>query len=210
MNPSKFFETQLKELVHDCLYGQLHYRTWRRLNKSFGGEADTMGVAVLFFVSTAEAHLNSCRLHLFRLLDDSKGSLSLKGLIKFAEENKGIFKREAKLNSTIVRHHKILDDLKPTINNLLEHRKKHFIHKSKEYLQRGYDKLYEEYNSTYKDYENVLTNFGEILNDYLELFKDETIIFRFLSENEEFENLKYFIRKGRVKVKEEIDKQIGK
>lgn len=210
MTPNKFFEAQLNELVHDCLYGHLHYRIWQRLNRGFGEEGDIFIVASLFFTSTAEAHLNSCRLHLFRILDDSKGSLSLKGLIKFAEENKGIFKREANLNSAIDRHYKILNDLEPTINNLLKHRKKHFIHKSKEYLLKGYEKLYGEYNSTYKDYQNVLNNVGEILEDYQGLFKEESFIFGFVGENEEFEKLKYYIKKGITKDREEIDSQIGK
>ena len=171
MNPTKFFEEQLNELDQDCFFGHVHYRTWRRLNKSFGSELETMEVASSFFVSTAEAHLNSVRLHLFRLLDDAKDSTSIFELIKYAENNKEIFRNQVRLDKALERHHKLLTKLNPTIENLRKHRKKHFIHKSKEYLNIGFDRLYKEYSATYKDYEKVLITIGEILNDYLELFE---------------------------------------
>lgn len=206
MNPTKFFEAQLKELVNDCLFGQFHYRTWHRLHRSFGSETETMDVAPLFFEGTAEAHLNSVKLHLFRLLDDAKGSTSIYELIKYAENNKKMFWNQVKLDNTLERHSKLLSKIKPTIENLRKHRKKHFIHKSKEYLNTGYERLYKEYSATYKDYEEVLKTIGKILNDYLKLFKDGEHSFEYLGEDEEFEDLKLYLRKGIEAIEKENEK----
>jgi hypothetical protein len=203
MNPTKFFEAQLKELVHDCLYGQLHYRTWQRLNRSFGNELETMEVASLFFESTAVAHLNSARLHLYRLLDVAKGSTSIYEIIKFAENNKEIFPNQVKLDSTLERHRKLMIKLKPSVENIREQRKKHFVHKSKKYLNIGYDKLYTEYSATYKDYEEVLIATSEMLNDYLVLLNKAPFYIGFPMEQDDFENLKYYLNKGIKAVEEE-------
>jgi len=196
MNPEKFFEAQLKELVQDCLYGQFHYRTWQRLNQSFGREKETMEVASLFFVGTAEAHLNSTRLHLYRILDNGSKVNSIYNLIKFAEINKEIFSNQSKLNRILEKHHKLLTTLNPIIENILKHRNKHFIHKSKEYLNLGYERLYKEYSGTYKDYREILEVIGEILNDILWLFKDGEFSFKFIDEDADFENLRYYLKKG--------------
>jgi len=64
MEATRFFEKLLRELIKDCFNGRIYYRTWQRLNKTFEGEADAIGIAISFFVSTAFAHYTSARLYL--------------------------------------------------------------------------------------------------------------------------------------------------
>jgi hypothetical protein len=72
VSPKKFFETQLEELMDDCLHGLMYFRASQRLNETFEKDANTIEAAVHFFVITSIAHLNSTKLHLFRIIDDAK------------------------------------------------------------------------------------------------------------------------------------------
>jgi len=208
MNPTKYFEKQLRELVIECLYGQLHFRTWKKLGESFLSDSEIWEVASLFFVSTAEAHLNSSKLHLFRLLDKTKGSISVYKLIDYARNHKNIFPNQEGLDIILKKHSEILKDLEPTINNLKKHRDKHFIHKSNEYFVKGYKILYQEFKSSYKGYGKVLTSIGNIFNDYSALINNSSFSFGFMEEDNEFENLKKYLQQGLEVIKGEYRKSI--
>ncbi|MBK6913005.1 MAG: hypothetical protein IPH11_04815 [Ignavibacteriales bacterium] len=150
----------------------------------------------LFFEFTAEAHFNCTRLHLFRIIDDTKGANSIKALVEFAEKHPEFFSSEIRFKDVIQRHKKLLKEAKPKIDILLKQRHKHFIHKSNEYLISGYDNLYKEYKSSYLDYFELLELIGRMLNEYLENLKGESYFFSVMDEQQEFDALINSLNKG--------------
>ena len=204
MSPKVFFQTQLDELIRDCLYGQMHFRAWQKINEALRRKTEALEVSPLFFNSTLLAHLNSTRLHLFRLLDTWKGAISIFDLIEYANKNKvSIFKNIGEFDVLYEQHKKRLNSFENLIKSLPEQRNKGIYHKSKDYITRGFDKLYEEYKTTYSDYDKILGAIGEILNDYLGLLEDREYSLKFVDEDIEFYNLLHFI----VKVMEAADKE---
>jgi hypothetical protein len=123
--------------------------------------------------------------------------LSIFSLIKFAENHDEIFKQQDDYNVIFNNHHKLLSSVSLKIQNLNKKRDKHFIHKSNEYLDKGYEKLYQEYLVNYKDYKILFEIFGKIINDYFGLLNDgKQTSFEIIGEDDEFESLILFLRKG--------------
>lgn len=196
MKPYDLFNKKLYELIQECIKGQIHYRLWKRLNESFGKEKNTIELFPLFFQFTAEAHFNCTRLHLFRIIDDTKGANSIKALIEFAEKHPEFFSSEIRFEEVIQRHKKLLKEAKPKIDILLKQRHKHFIHKSNEYLVIGYDNLYKEYKSSYVDYFELLESIDRMLNEYLDILKGESYFVIVKNEQQEFDALINSLKKG--------------
>ena len=144
----------------------------------------------IFFVITSIAHLSSTKLHLFRIIDDVKGALSIFSLIKFAENHNEIFEQQDDYNVIFENHHKPLSSVNLKIQNLNKNGDKHFIHKSNEYLDKDYEKLYQGYLVTYNDYKILFEVFGKIFNDYFGLLKEgKQTSFEIIGEDDEFDTI---------------------
>lgn len=137
------------------------------------------------------------------MFDESKGAVSIISLLKFVEKNEKIFNNGLIVKQVLKRQNERLDFIKPKLYSLNKHRNNEFIHKSNEYLQRGFEALHAEYSITNSDFEEIFNMTEIILKDYWSLLGKKEFTFERPGEEEEFSNLKKYLRKGIATIRNE-------
>jgi len=75
------------KLIEELLWADLHLKLWRRL-VDYSGQ---LHVANTFFTVTMKAHLDAALVHLFKIFDTHKDSLSIWKFMNYVETNPEIF-----------------------------------------------------------------------------------------------------------------------
>ena len=162
------FRRLLELQRHHCLRGQLHYRTWSRLNQSFSDQPDIGNLAPVFFAYTAEAHLNSALLILNRLIDRHSGALSIEVMLRHAESCAGLldYVSPEDVRKAIVQDRAKLASNADLIRRVQRHRNEQFVHLSNELLGPPHGVIPEADAFSYSAIQDLLSVTGEVLQRY--------------------------------------------
>ena len=178
-------------LQHHCLLGQLHYREWSRLNASFGAIPRAGNLAPIFFLYTADAHLNSSLLILNRLIDPRRDSLSI---ITFLRRARGLSAHFSYATPVIVREAVAKDQarlagLETTVSRLRTHRNEQFVHLGESLLSPPSHVEPPTGEISYSDIYTLLVTIGKVLNGYSLFLRNSTLHMEVAGEEQDFRYL---------------------
>lgn len=174
-NQKEYFKGHLETLHINCFQGILHIKVWEDLNEELKRRDDLYKKFNFFWLTTLKAQLEAAQLHLLKLFDKPKDSITIDRLVKFAEDNKEkLFNPEDldRVELEINAYRSEIIEFESIKSELIDIRNNHFIHLSKKYAG-DYDKLYENYSKMRGNIHEILLVCGEILNSFKELVSNE-------------------------------------
>lgn len=174
MDKKIFFRKHLDILYDNCFQGMLHIKVWNDIDKNLTN--NLYNRYSLFWLSTLKAQLEAAQLHLLKLFDKSKKSISIYELIKYAEENKDLLFKpgDCKLLVTELNDYSFeIQKYDDQIKNLIDIRNNHFVHLSKKHVT-NYDKFYSEYSTIRENINEILQICSEPLYTFKQLGFNES------------------------------------
>jgi hypothetical protein len=184
-------------LQRHCLLGQLHYRSWRRLNDLFRDAPRVGNLAVTFFISAADAQLNSALLILNRLIDRSRDTLSIRAFLRRVRGAARLFPHcpEGKVREEIAADEAALDGFDAAIKKIQSHRNEQFVHLSAGLLEPPFGVVAAD-SFTYDEILTLLTAIGAILNKYARCLRNDELWMQFVGEERDFKYVVELLSRG--------------
>ena len=197
-SPAEALKRLLDLLQHHCLLGQLHFRTWQRLNESFRDDPDVGNNAPLFFLYTADAHLNSALLILNRLIDKRRDALSLRRFLQRAKTDARHFSHSTPgaVREAVEKDVILLDGLEDTSERIRQHRNSQFVHLSERLIQPPFGVVPDSEGFAYADIGAILLTAGSMLNRYSLFLSGNEIWMQVAGEDSEFPYLAKLLHRG--------------
>lgn len=96
-NELTYFNNHLETLYINCFQGILHIKVWEDLDHGLHREKNLYRKFNFFWLTTLKAQLEAAQLHLLKLFDNHKKSVTIDRLIEYAEKNKGKLFRQGDL-----------------------------------------------------------------------------------------------------------------
>lgn len=171
MDESKYFEMHLNTLYKNCFRGKMHFNVWEDLNKSLKENGDLYKKYNFFWATTLKSQLEAAQLHLIKLFDKPKKSVTVDRLVKYAEQNKEKLFDSGDLNLLEIHIRDYKSDIKEygdEIDSIMDIRNNHFVHLSREHVN-DYDKLYDNYSEIRENIIEILLICGDILSTFKKL-----------------------------------------
>jgi len=182
-----------RRLIDEIHQADAHFKLWKRLQDYRADYPKELNQAAFFFIFTTRAHLDATLMHIFKVIDKTKGSLNIWKLLDVVEENLNIFSTEAfsqrmvdnewyetQVNSHIPITSKIvqgdrekLKKLERITSSLKTWRNKAIAHIDRQFLLDGVD-VAKQYPVKIGELEETITVLFEILNRYSYAYNSST------------------------------------
>lgn len=175
---------QFEEDIVGLLGEVYHLNSYYLLNKFLKEKSidqenlAAMNKAPAFFQLTLQSSQSAAIMGLAKLYEPpSRKSKGIFNFLNFVEANhKNIFSNEEHIkeelgrskdigHQTIKEHKKILEEVSPSIDNLIAWRDKSYAHNDKKFFNKQ-KLLSENFPITFSEFENLINIAGEVLNDY--------------------------------------------
>lgn len=175
-NELNYFKNHLETLYINCFQGILHIKVWEDLDEALNNEKDVYKEFNFFWLTTLKAQLEAAQLHLLKLFDKPKKSITIDRLIDYAENNKEKLFRPGDfefIEFEIRNYQSEIKDYESIKESLIDIRNNHFVHLSKKYAG-NYDELYKEYSKSRENFHEILLICGEVLSTFKDLVFNES------------------------------------
>ena len=91
----KRFLEYYQRLISEIHQADAHFKLWKRLQNYRTDSFEELNSAPFFFNFTIKAHLDAALMHIFKVIDKTRGSVNIWEFLGFVEKNLGIFSIEA-------------------------------------------------------------------------------------------------------------------
>lgn len=197
--PDEYLDRLLTRLTNECLNGLVHYQNWKLLNDFFRDQPEVAETAGAFFESTAHAHIDSATLRLYRLIDKTKGAVSIYTLLRFAKRNPGAFKAgtESDVTAAVEKAESLLAEVEGLLDHFQEQRNGYFVHISGAYFSEPARSVTEEYPVTFRDVYDSFVLVGKMLNAFRAPHSDSETLMEVFGVEDAFRSLVLHLEVGK-------------
>ncbi|WP_420453970.1 hypothetical protein [Rubrivirga sp.] len=208
--PGDHLDRLIERLTRECLNGIVHYQFWRHINDLGRDEPELIETAPAFFRSTFNAHIDCATLRLNRLIDTTRGAVSVYTLLRYAERHPQAFRAGGpdEVKEAVARGRAILGEVEDVLARFRKQRNAYFVHIAGDYFSEPQREVTEEHPVTFRDVHDSLQRIGRLISAIVGPHRDaELRLNEVIGIDESFQSLRHYLRAG-VQFEEEYRQQI--
>ena len=161
-------------LKDECIIARSQCNLWHRINKMPNDLPDLFSNGESFWTIAGFGIKETAFQRLFKIIYDTKNSVTIFKYLNFIESNKSIFTyvTPETLDSNLKEDDLLLKSYKDKFDKIIQLRHKYYVHLDKKYLG-DYNKVFVQNPVTFDDINDIHQSISEILVKY-KLYFDET------------------------------------
>ena len=199
----------LDRLMQQVVLGKAHLSIWRGLANALGSEPDVAHAAPGFFGLTLQAHLEASLLYAARLFDTHPEAVTVKSLLRLAEENASRFEnaRPEEVVKSVVQGTSDIRSQETSLSAVKTRRDKALAHLDPKTISDP-GKVGEQSKLTIKELEDLFGTAEKILNNMSAKYRGVTS-FTELLDKDDYENVVRLVKLAKRTQKEEFEREFG-
>ena len=200
----------LDKLTAEAYLGRTHLWIWRYLTNALIEKPDVAESARVFFTLTLRSHMDEAFLHLSRLFDPKRGTLSLRMLLQCAETNAGMFEKAdaASVRSALVPKLRLsLEKMGKQVRPVLNRRNKILAHLDPR-TATDFAAVAKDSAITLGEMESLYANSGDMVNEISNLYRGSSNAMEIIGWDD-FRRMVELMDRGRKADLDELEGKYG-
>jgi len=204
------FHALLDRLAQEVFLGRTHLWIWRYLNNALVEKPNVGKEARCFFTLTLRAHSDEAFMHLARLFDTTKGSVSLRTLPKLARSNATMFqemKGQQVLSQLLPEQEHLIHELEAAAKPVKRRRHTLLAHLDPQAVT-NFEGLAKEAMVTVGSLEKLYQGAGEVVNAFSRPYRNSMNAMELVGW-EDYKRVVELVERGIAAEHEEFEKRWG-